>query len=129
MAFRPLTVAELCAATGVEFSHNTSGENMMMEQIRFCGHLLLLTQDGELQLVHLSLKEYLQHIPTPTTSAFTILSLKAILLRIMAFMLSTYLLSAMGLTVFAFILWSLQDYPLRYLILAFTAITTSLVIL
>jgi hypothetical protein len=51
MAFRPLTVAELCTATGVEL-------HQMKTQIHRCCHFISLTEDKEVkdkkvQLVHL----------------------------------------------------------------------------
>ena len=62
IAFRPLTVAELCTATRVKLSE-------MRIQIYHCRHLLSLTedkkvQDKKVQLVHLSLKDYLLDIPS-----------------------------------------------------------------
>ncbi|KAH8797775.1 hypothetical protein F5884DRAFT_151539 [Xylogone sp. PMI_703] len=67
MAFHPLTESELQIATGLDPSDVSA-------HIDNCRHILSYRRDGDsgdrrLQLVHLSLKEYLQHIPYFTLPA------------------------------------------------------------
>jgi hypothetical protein len=64
MARRQLTLAEICVATRDEPPPGMTEEDWMRIQIDSCGHLLSTTKDGKLQLVHLSLKEYLLRIPS-----------------------------------------------------------------
>jgi hypothetical protein len=128
MAFRPLTVAELCIATGI----NTLD---MSVHIHNCRHILSLTdhENGDhrkLQLVHLSLKDYLLRISSPIFPVSMGLSLRPYLLRILGSMRrQTYLLYCVDHILFATILLQARHLLLRHLAPAFFAITICSIIL
>ena len=58
MAVRPLRVAEFADALGTESSAGLTKEEVMREQIAFCGYMLSIQQD-EVHLVHQSAKDFL----------------------------------------------------------------------
>ncbi|KAI0382245.1 ankyrin repeat-containing domain protein [Hypomontagnella monticulosa] len=58
MSYRPLTLAELGAAIGLESSETMSGTNSIRDHIGFCGHFLSVVGE-KVNLVHQSAKDYL----------------------------------------------------------------------
>lgn len=117
LAFRPLTVAELRTATRVG----------SLASIRKCKHILTLPKgeirdDTELQLIHLSLKEYLLR-PSLMFSPSVGLSLRPHLLRPLGYVLrQSDVLYLMDYIIFATILLWARDLLLRYLAPSFFTI-------
>lgn len=74
LAFRQLSLLELCALTGVRPSPGQSPEDAMKEQIAYCGDMLTVNS-GMVQFVHASALDYLFRTapdPNPVLEMFRI---------------------------------------------------------
>lgn len=59
MAVRPLTISELSAAIGDRPSAFFSPDEVMRDQVSYCGYFLTLKDNDEVSLIHQSAKDYL----------------------------------------------------------------------
>ena len=59
MAVRPLTISELSAAIGDRTSAFFSPDEVMRDQVSYCGYFLTLKDSDEVSLIHQSAKDYL----------------------------------------------------------------------
>ncbi|RDW88419.1 hypothetical protein BP6252_00451 [Coleophoma cylindrospora] len=68
IAFRPLTLTELCTLIDIDPVPDMTTEDSIRETIDCCRDLLLITEKETLQFVHLSFKEHLKAIQDPAKS-------------------------------------------------------------
>jgi hypothetical protein len=74
MAIRPLTLSELSVAIDVKPSVGFSRDEVMRDQVSYCGYFLTI-KDNEVGLIHQSAKEYFLHKsrdPNPELEIFRI---------------------------------------------------------
>lgn len=76
MSYRPLNLAELGAAIGLESSETVSGAISIRDHIGFCGHFLSVVGD-KVNLVHQSAKDYLLRSQPDTNEQLELFRVKA----------------------------------------------------
>ena len=75
MAFRPLTFSELSIAIGTTASPALTRDEMIRDQVLYCGNILVIKED-EVALIHQSAKDYLLRTTCDTNPALEFFRVK-----------------------------------------------------